>query len=996
MRPIHALLLVLFLGAVLGGALWLVQSDNHSGRIAGPIAGTEGGGGEPMHTSPVLDGTGGTHTIEPGAERAHISSGGTAAIASGPIGVRGRVVDPEGRGVAGATVYAASSDMPMGFALDDSDSTATFVRRKETTTDSEGRFTLEPEARGAIRLAVRADGFAPFNAQKPIAGTNVDVGDLKLERGVVISGRVLDAGGNAVANAALHLAKSNEPSGIIALPGSRGPLLATTNTAGEFRIDLLAVGSWSVLIASAEHPDKTESGETDRAGQVVSNVVITLDAGFEITGRVVGGPAAGFGELRVGASERTDGEGVFVGFANQRKSAIQADGSFRVKGCKRDTGYRLTVRKTEHGFPSGSRSDTVNAKSGDTNVVLTYRAETAITCKVVDKISGQPVENMQVSAGFKWPIPLMEEGTPKTRRNFPGGVVRFAPLSGGAISDSATLRIEAVGFATFERNDLRLTAGIDNDIGVIQLERSALVKITVVDDSTGVGIANASVSLNVLEKSGTEIGMTFTMDVDTDSTHEFGGPGAAQRGKTDKEGRVSLSSLPGRRATLSVQHREHAAWKSAPIDLPAIGDHEIVVRMTAGGTVVVEVVDAEKKPVASLAVDHRDPESGGRMLLPGMKSGSVTDAAGRVVFAHIPAGRHLFRVRAASGGGMFEGAMMTASFSGENVQNEMEKGWSEVVAREGEIVTLTLAAPELGELHGRVREAGKALAGATVRLRTKRTEGPDFDLPFLSGGASAVTNASGDYVLAGNVVGEYELVVGHPSRAMKWTSAVDVRTGAVRFDVDLPLATIEGRVSDEAGKPIEGAKVTVERVKKAEVEERGEDVEMQVVMLASGDEEGEIVSFGGEDAPVVKTDADGRYKLRGVTPAVPLQVVASGKDFQPTRSARIELTNDQTVTGFDLTCKPGGAVEVTVRRLDGRAVSGAVVRAELVGGDAAPKTLFTGPEGRAMFQGLAPGRWKLTCGRTAFDPSARDAKATPREVDVRSGRTEKLVFDMPQ
>ncbi len=640
------------------------------------------------------------------------------------------------------------------------------------------------------------------------------------------------------------------------------------------------------------------------------------------------------------------------------------------------------------------------ARSGELNVVLTYRPETAITCRVVDKSSGKPVETLNVSAGYRWAIPLIEEVGGKPRTRFENGSVRFAPVAGGPATETAVLRIEAVGYATFEREDLHLIAGTDNDLGVIQLERSALVRVTVVDDGTSAPIANASVSLNELAPGRGELGLTFSIDTGGDDEPVFGGEGAGRRGKTDKEGRVSLTSLPGKQATLSVRHREHAAWKSATLDLPTIGDHEVTVRLKAGGSVVVEVIDRDKRPVASLTIDHRDPEMRGQMFLPGMQSDTITDAAGRVVFAHIPAGRHLFRVRPTGGGGamMASGAIMTAAVGGSGGPTELEQGWSEIVAVEGETVTLVLDAPQMGELHGRVREGGKPLAGATVRLREKRDDAFGMDLPFLDRPLSTTTTASGEYTLAGSPVGDYQLVVTHPARAMKWEGDVTVRTGELRFDVDLPLATIEGRITDEAGKPIEGAKVSAERAKKADSEPgRGANVEMNVVMIGSLGDEGEMISFGGgADAPVVKTDADGRYRLRGVTPNVPLQVVVSGRNLQPTRSDRIELATDQTLSGFDLVMKQGGSVEVTARRPDGRTVSGAMVRAEPVAGEAAPKTLFTGLEGRATFEGLEPGRWKFTCERTAFEPDARDVKMPAREVDVRAGRTEKIAFDLPQ
>lgn len=997
MRPIHAVLLLGLLAAALVGALLLVRADTRTGGIAAPLAETSEIGTSARDV-PELEQVGGdaAGATKAGADRSEVRTGGEARIQSGPVGLRGRVVDPEGRPVAGAVVFAASSDFPFGLALDDVASSSPFLERTETTTGADGRFTLEPQTQSAVRIAVRADGFAPYNAQKPVAGSSLDVGDLRLERGAVLLGRVIDANGAPVAGARLHGGATSPGAGILALPLAHGPLLATTDAGGGFRVDRLAVGPWSVVVTSEEQPDKTVTGETERAGQVVSNLVIQLEQGYDIEGRVLGLSADHVADLSVVAGERASGEGLFEMLGPQRRAAIEPSGAFRVRGCKHDTEYRLSVRMAAKGFPSGTRSDVVTAKSGDHNVVLTYRAETALAFRVVDKLTGQPLEDLHVSAGYRWPLPLFEEGTGKPKRRFENGVVRYAPLAGGPATDPVTLRIECVGHAPYERGDLRLVAGVDNDLGVIALERSALVRITVLDAATGAPIQNATVALNELRENGREIGMTFSIDHDGGGEADIGGAGAAQRGKTRNDGRVEISSLPGKRATLSVRHKDHATWRSEPLDLPADGDFDVTVRMTAGGTVVVSVLDRDLKPVAGLTIDRQDSAPAAGMLVPGARSDNVTDGAGRVVFAHLPAGTQAFRVRPPGGSGLlggFGGALLVAD---SEHNSRVAEGWHEATVVEGETITLRLEAPELGDLGGRVREGGKPLAGATVTLRP-RTESPfDLDLDFLEAPLSAVTNATGDYALAGVPVAEYRVVVTHPSRAMKWEGAASIAEGSARFDVELPLATLEGRVTNEEGKPIEGARVSVERMKQAAEDGGSRSVEMNFVMITSEGGEGEAMTFGGPNAPTVKTDADGRYRLKGVHPDVALQVVVSGREYQTARSGKVEVGTDEVRSGVDVVVKQGGAIEVSARRSDGTTVSGAIVRAEPVEGESQPKTGFTGPDGRTTLSGLAPGRWRVTCTRTAFEEGARDARGTPREVVVRGGETERLTIDLPQ
>ncbi|MBL8858560.1 MAG: carboxypeptidase regulatory-like domain-containing protein [Planctomycetes bacterium] len=994
MRPIHAVLLVLFLAAVLVGALILVQTDSNSGHIAPPIADNGSKDSDPARDTTSLDPAGGAFTPAGGSVRATVETGGNATIITGPVAIRGRVVDDGGRGIAGATVYASPAGGPLGFALDEFEASQPWFRRKETTTDAAGRFQLEPEAPGAVRLAVRADGFAPFDAERPIAGAGADVGDLVLERGVVLQGRVVDTTGRGVPNAELHLARDPNASFVISFSNNAGPVVAKTDAAGAFRIDRLAVGPWSLVVTSLDHPDKTESGATERAGQVVANLLFTLEAGASIDGQVVGLPAGAAQDLTVFATESGSGTVMFGNGKGQRRAAVEADGRFRVGGCKQDTGYSLVLRRAGAGIPVAAHSETVAAQSGDHNVVIQYRSETAITCRVVALDTGAPIETLNVSAGYRWPMPLMTPESKGPQKHFEGGRVRFAPLTGGTTAEPAQIRIESPGFTTFERKDLRLIAGIDNDIGVIQLARSALVKVTVLDAATGAPVQNASVSLNEVSRNGSEIGMTFSFDSVSDGEPEFLGPGAAHRGRTDKEGRVALTSMPAKSVTLSVTHKGHATWKSAAFDLPAVGDYEFTARISAGGTVVVEVADADKKPVAGLSIDHRDPILGGDLFMPGMASESITDAAGRVVFAHIPPGKHLFRVRANNAGSFLEEITIRAADDNRSAP-DVEKGWSEIDVPEGETVTLHLLAPEMGSVRGRVREGGKPLAGANVRLKraSELPFGLDFELPGRPSGAT--TNAAGEYTLSGVTTGDYKIVVAHASRMMKFESDTTVRTGENRLDIDLTVAIIEGRITDEAGKPIEGVKVSVERARKQGAGAMEAAVEMSFAMVTDAGEGGESVVFGnGGNAPSVKTDAEGRYRLRGVTPDMGLQVVASARDYQTERSERVELAADQVRSGLDLVLKQGGSIEVSVRRRDGGAVLGAILNAEQIEGEGAPKTLFTGPGGKSTFQGLATGRWRVTCRKSGFDPESRDGEATPQEVEVRSGKVAKITFDL--
>jgi hypothetical protein len=382
-------------------------------------------------------------------------------------------------------------------------------------------------------------------------------------------------------------------------------------------------------------------------------------------------------------------------------------------------------------------------------------------------------------------------------------------------------------------------------------------------------------------------------------------------------------------------------------------------------------------------------------MFPGMGDDKLSDASGQVVFAHLPAGTHSFRVRTSGGngalaiGGGGRAVMRGARIGGE--PSEGEKGWTEAVVAEGQTTNVTLLAPARGMLAGVVRERGKPIAGATVRLKKAGDDGPDFG--FLDGGTNAVTNSSGAYTFEGLEVAAYKATVTHPSRVMGFSAETEVREGENRFDVDLPLAIVEGHVRGEDGKPLAGVKVRAERAKSEGAEEvRG----FQVVMM--GDSDGESVSFGdGMGAPPITTDAEGRYTLRGVTPNVGLNVVASSPGVQTSRSDRIQLAADQTLSNVDLVLKLGATVQVVTRRPDGKPSSGCIVHARPVGDEEAdPKTQFVGSSGKVTFTGLQPGRWRFTCDKPGFDPEGGQRPKIPdQETEAKVGTPGTVTFEVP-
>lgn len=1012
MRPLHGLLLLLALLALLvGGLLWL------GGK---PAAGSVDQAGAQAPAAPSVPAPSAelssTDTEGAKVERAAQPAAGVrlesvAAAAEGGDGLSGRVVGPDGKGVAGAKVLAGPAGQFDFLPLDAIDSKSmAWARRFDAVTDAEGRFALGLKNETHVRLAVRASGYAPLDAERTLARGEHELGDIALEAGVVLEGRVIDPNGRPVAEAQLF-SRPRSNGFTFEMPGRGRPPLAKTDEQGRFKIDMLASGPWRMLVTSEDHPDKTFDGETDRPGVHTRGLEFALDEGAQIAGRVTGAGGNVLATLQVSAQprgENDEGNDGFSfgpgGFTAPRKAKVGADGSFLMRGLKPNQNYKLDAQKAESaffGFGGTGRSG-VNAKSGDRGIEVPYKPEPAIVCQVVDAASGKPVTEMDVKAGYGWMMPLMDaDGKPKA--SFPDGNVRFdrlPPRFGGGGGSGLKLRIDATGYKSFESGELADAKGQDIDLGVVRLERAPVCRVQVLDLSSGKPIAGAEVTLR---EQGGEQGEMFggvRVRRAISGSRTINDQGMSQ-GTTGADGSVVLSSFPGKQATLQVAHEDYAKWKSAPITLSASGDHQETVKLARGGEVLVSVVDAKGRPVAGVEIEHSSAtgeEDNPWVRRMGGGGSTRTDAKGELVFAHLEAGQHRFRVAGGGPGGIFSAAggsvSMTFAVDGASTDAPKEEPWTDVDVVEGGSAPVKLVAPARGSVVGRVREGGKALAGASVDLQEKHEGGPGFlGMPFFGGGNGPRTNGSGEYKCEGVKPGKYTVHVTHPSRAMAWDGELEVTEGEQRFDVELPIAIVEGRITGPDGKPIAGARVSAEKAK-----EGGEQqVQMVIGLSMAGD--GDVMSFGGSGgAEPVRTDADGRYTLRGLLTDTELVVHVTGKDFSPANSEKFHCAPDQTVRGIDVQVKQAALLDVRVTRA-GQPASGVLVEVfhKSKAGDENQQSEMTGADGVAHFTGLEAGTWEYTVLDFNSPSPAGSEPPAPSErkpVELKAGTTAKAEHEL--
>lgn len=908
----------------------------------------------------------------------------SATKASG-ASVRGRVVDRFGTPIPGARVIAAAD---TGFPIDlGLEREFPWLKRQRTETDADGRFRFEEVEPGSMQVAVRASGFAPLEQRGvSVAAGGSELADLVLARGAILSGIVVDPEGRPVP--AAKILRTELEDGGLFLVGEREPL-ALSGSDGRFRVDQLACGAWRFLVRSEDHPDLTVEGLAEEPGVEQGGLRWQLAPGATIAGTVTAVPNGERGLLEVRAVRAGGAEG-FPAFGAGRTAEVAANGSFLVRGLEVGASYSLQARQArsedERSFWERSRSERVQAHAGDSGVVLAYQPEAAVTFTVFDAGTRLPLEEFQVESGLEWAMPLRDDdGRPRTR--FPGGVARVGGLRPGSDQQRVQLTVKATGYAEYRRDDIAVRAGQELDLGALYLDPVPLVRVRVLDQD-GAPVADASVHVQK-QASSDALEIRHSISIGEEEGVESIDFGEGRRATTDAQGWAAVTSYEGETVDVSARAKGFAPAKLSDVVLPRGKTVEHELRLTRGGEVLVRVLDNEDRPVAGARVERRQDDGGppgGRIIMGGPRApGQVTDSAGEVRFENLAPGEHSFRLAESNGGGPMFAAMDSVVIAG--LDGDGGEEWSQVQVEEAAKSELVLRAAPRAELVGRVREAGKVLAGATLRLAKENAE-PRLAIPGMSSGPEAKSDGEGRYEIADVKEGIYTLVVEHPTRRMPQEFELELREGENTFDVELPLSILTGRIVDVEGKGLAGVRVWPER---REPDSGRRQYSFRMVMM---DDSGGGVVDSGQFGERALTDEHGDYTLRGVASDTDLVVKAEGDAVQPGESSPVRVAPDQVKKGLDLTLEPAGSIRVEATQADGSPARFQLVQATYVGDEQPPpepKFSFL-QQGSTELKGLKPGPWRVNV-RNAND-GPRASGGQDKEIVVEPGVTTPAAFEV--
>jgi protocatechuate 3,4-dioxygenase beta subunit len=880
----------------------------------------------------------------------------TPAVAPAPGAsgtLLGQVIDEQGLPVADAEVR-----LDQGFFAGED-------RARSARTDNRGRFLLEDVGGQVWNLRCSAPGHAPLRRDDIAVGQGAeqDLGALVLARGARLRGRVVGPDGNGVAGARLVLEEQTAGLRFFGAGNQGGPL-AVTDSGGRFDADQLPIGPWQVRVDADRHPPATFHGETSASQRSSLDLLFTLPAGATLRGVVAGVPEAERGELEVVAWPVESST-----FGGLRRAPVSGDGSFELQGLQAGDNYRLETRRQEAevvfggfflGGLGGLRSDAVLARAPGQGVRLEYRLSSSLSLRVLDAETGDPIEDFRCSLGSEFFRRPLGEPSPAEPGAAADGVARFEDVRPEGIEGQGLqLEVEATGYQSRTIDLGELAAGEHRDLGSVELTPVGLQVVRVVDRATGEPLEGARVTLQPwTEPRGQEqtlrVGMRVTADVSGgDREVDFGDGRRTER--TDAEGFARFTAFAAEELDVDVQHSGFAPERRERQRLAAGETFE--VRLGPGGSALVRVVDEGGRPVAGARIERRQG-SGNGLRLPGWAGEGepqVTAADGTLRFDHLAPGRQGFRLDRSRSGG--DGPMV---FRMEGFGEE-EQNWTEVEVSEGHTAELELVAPTLSVLSGRIREGGEPLAGAELELVPDRgdVEGLPAGLALMGGGGlSGRTDADGRYEIEGVEAGEYVLRISHPSRAMGDRFELELDDVQERFDADLTVAVVRGRITDREGEPLAGVAVRAESAGGP----GGGRVEARFAVLSVGG--GGTFQMGGPGAgPEVRTDADGRYELRGVRSGTPIRVLAQTPLAVDRRSEPFEVGPDEERDDVDLTLDPAGSIALTVTDGAGRPSGFCMAVATYLGADGEavpPQREFVRESGEATLTGLRPGPWRVS------------------------------------
>ncbi|MEX1023587.1 MAG: carboxypeptidase-like regulatory domain-containing protein [Planctomycetota bacterium] len=587
------------------------------------------------------------------------------------------------------------------------------------------------------------------------------------------------------------------------------------------------------------------------------------------------------------------------------------------------------------------------------------------------------IEGIVLDADEAVPVTTFTLFTPSRIEPLMGAPAPFNPYSGGLVVEHPTgrfrldtvrsgqveLRISAPGYLTTELEQMTLAEGEAKRGVIVKLKKGGVVNGRVVD-TQGRPVAGAQVQASdakgqpataafgrtprlAAANGRAEFNQEFGMGM-LDVASQLGvlGPGTVL---SDADGAFTLNGLPPGSWDLRAKHRDYAGARQANITIAA-GEtlDDVVVELSAGGTLFGEITDRFDRPVEGAIVlafaadaftgagGPQGPTAflGSRGLYQGQ-----SNADGRYRIEHLTGGSYFVTVTRG------DEQLNPASFLGTLNFDLLSVAW------DGETRCDMIDSSMGGvRVHGTITAGGLPVArGGLFAVGFESENMLGIDAKF------AEVDAEGRYKFAGLAPGPYRLAYGGGRTDDAGFDVEIPDLPEYRLDLELPSGRIEGVVLLPDGQPIDDV-----RVKAARLDGRPPSSGLL----------GSLLSNEGR-ASWSRTRADGSFAFEGLEPG--RYAIDAGSAEQrggrgeprrvlgaPAETQVVELGAREVVSGLVFELQPPLTVRGRVTDDSGALVAGARVTAWLTDGlSIAGGSQRTAEDGTFELQGLAPAEYDI-------------------------------------
>lgn len=514
-------------------------------------------------------------------------------------GVRGRVLLPSGSPASGVQVWlleSASANVVTVFLRNQAGQITPPLA--SATTSEDGRFQLGLKKAGqAADLRIVSTEYPELNRPglKVAEGDWFDAGDVRLEVGIPVTGRVVDSASKApIGNATVYLASATQAHQMIATPGRERGIPLATDANGVFRCPNAPRIGQVNLIAEAPGYANTQLLNKQLKPEGGNDFPIELEVGEPIRGIVVdpnGKPIAGAQVRAVGLSAKTP---------QQERVTAGADGVFEFPTLRRGP-YELTATSTAH-----SEKKRTNVMTGENDVKLVMTSRGIVNLKVLAAGSGAPIKAYSIS------LKRYFENAPQSIAN----VAEFNDrriTPGDYEGEWAVVRGLPPGSFRFQVVDTQHAKTLSEPFTVVEGGQVVQVEVRMVVGGT---ITGTVINDRGEPVAGANVASDFNagLAADTELFHIFGAMMPEKHTKqtttTDAQGRFVLRRLAFAEYMVRVAHPQYCEGKAINLKVEQEGQAvDAGVIQLAVGTIVEGITTVGGAPTGQIKVSLSMPMS---------------------------------------------------------------------------------------------------------------------------------------------------------------------------------------------------------------------------------------------------------------------------------------------------------------------------------------------------------------------------------------------------